>query len=137
MMTFEERQARIDSLAHTYNELGRLAMANFNAQSDLHKYSWNHRLPELIWQSAEAAENKHWANYCTLSDMQSALLKAQMQLTARPFLWDCEDGTWVEVVGLLPNGERTSTNEAQALQMYKAYCVAQAYKIPEPIELPF
>lgn len=96
-----------------------------------------HNLAYTVGQKADAVLGKDWEQFKVLCNLQRKLNRAWDDIAARPHECQCDDGKWLTIVGLLPNGEETSTDEAEALRMLTAYRAAKAFEIPEYIEVPF
>lgn len=137
MMTLAEHEERRESLYRTSRAISAVAMDAFNKQCALHEYSWNDKLPAVIRESAQAAGEKYWEQYGELSKLSMAVYEVTYAINARPFLYPCDDGTYITCKGMLPNGVETSTDEEEALKMYAAYKSTKASEVTGNEEAPF
>jgi len=138
MLTLTERTARHKSVYNTTRAVSKAADTLFEKQRALHQYAWNYKMPALIQAGARAAEERYWEQYLALSRLSREISAVNDAIDARPFKWVSPDGESVTIfAGRLPNGEETSTNEAQALKMFAAYKARKAFSRRETVEVPF
>ena len=137
MLTLAEHQKRCDSISNKWHTVHAAGMTLFTEYCAIDRYA--DKLPLAIGHHVRAAAKAKWNHYKETGTLRNKLDAAQGAMWARPWLCELADGTTVECPGFLGNGEATSTDENEALAMYKAYRAIQAFEPPtlNEEELPF